>query len=142
MTDADALWTLIGSRSGGALVTLKRDGRPQLSIVGYLFDRATSSAWISTTDDRAKTHNLRRDPRASLYVSTPDLSGYAVGEGTAELGDVASEPGDEATDRLVEHYRALGGEHPDWAEFRAAMVSERRLLVALAFTRVYGWSAA
>lgn len=132
-------WALFGTGLRGVLVTMKRDGRPQLSNVGYLYDPATRTALISVTDDRAKTRNLRRDPRASLHVSTPDLGAYAVGEGVVELGAVALEPHDATVGWLVDHYRALQGEHSDWDEFRVAMVQERRLLLRLPLTRVYGW---
>jgi len=135
----DDLWSMFGSGPRGVLVTLKRDGRPQLSNVGYLYDPDARTALISVTDDRAKTHNLRRDPRASLHVSTPNLGAYAVGEGVAELSPVTADPDDKVADQLVVHYRALQGEHPDWAEFRAAMVTERRLLARLPLTHAYGW---
>ncbi|MFJ4922173.1 PPOX class F420-dependent oxidoreductase [Streptomyces sp. NPDC088725] len=135
-------WTLFGTTPTGVLTTLKRDGRPQLSNVAYLYDPATRVALISVTDDRAKTRNLRRDPRASFYVTTANLDAYAVGEGLAELGAVAEDPQDDATGQLVAHYRALRGEHPDWAAFREAMVGERRLLIRLPLTRAYGWGLA
>jgi PPOX class probable F420-dependent enzyme len=135
-----APWTLFGTGPRGVLVTLKRDGRPQLSNVGYLYDTASRVVLISITDDRAKTRNLRRDPRASFYVTTPDLRAYVVGEGQVELSLVASDADDAIVDQLVDHYRTLRGEHPDWAEFRDAMVRERRLLARLALTRAYGWA--
>lgn len=131
---------MFGKGPRGVLATLKRDGRAQLSNVGYLWQAASRLALISLTDDRAKTRNLRRDPRASFYVTTPNLGAYVVGEGTAELSAVARDPADSVADQLVEHYRALQGEHPDWADFRAAMVGERRLLLRLPLTRVYGWN--
>lgn len=62
-----------------------------------------------------------------------------MAEGTAELGEVAAAPDDEVVEQLVQHYRRTRGEHDDWAEFRAAMVAERRLLVRLPLARVYGW---
>ncbi len=130
---------LFGTGRRGVLVTIKRDGRPQLSNVGYLYDAVSTSVLVSATDDRAKIRNLRRDARASFHVSTPDLGAYGVGEGLAELSPVALAPDDEVVDRLVEHYRALNGEHSDWDDFRAAMVRERRLLIRIAFTHVYGW---
>ena len=139
-TDDQPLWDLLGSTRRAVLATIRGNGRPQLSNVGYLWDAATRTALVSVTDDRAKTRNLRRDPRASLMVTTPDLGAYAVAEATAELGPVATAPGDEAVDGLVAHYRALNGEHPDWDEFRAAMVAEQRLLVTLRVERVYGWA--
>lgn len=136
------MWDLLAHRSRGVLVTQKRDGRPQLSNVGYLYDPAARVALISVTADRAKTRNLRRDSRASLYVTTEDLGAYAVAEGDAELGASTVATDDAAADGLVEHYRALRGEHSDWAQFRAAMVAEHRLLVRLTLSRVYGWTGA
>ncbi len=135
----DDLWSLFGSGPRAVLVTLKRDGRPQLSNVGYLYDPAARVALISVTDGRAKTRNLRRDPRASLHVTTPNLGAYAVGEGVAELSPVTLDPGDAVADQLVAHYRALQGEHPDWEEFRSAMVAERRLLARVPLSHAYGW---
>ena len=135
----DELWELFGSTRRAVLATLMRDGRPQLSNVGYLYDATTRTALISTTAARAKTRNLRRDTRASLHVTTPDLDAYVVGEGDAELGAVATAVDDETVSQLVEHYRALQGEHPDWPEFRAAMVEERRLLLRLRLDHIYGW---
>lgn len=124
----------------GVLVTLKKDGRPQLSNVGHLYDEAADAVIISTTADRAKVRNLQRDLRASYYATTDGLASYAVGEGDAELGPVAADVGDAAVEGLVAHYRAVRGEHPDWDEFRAAMIAEHRLLVTVRFTRVYGWA--
>lgn len=132
-------WARFGTGPRGVLVTLKRDGRPQLSNVGYLYDPACQVVLVSVTDDRAKTRNLRRDRRASFYVTTPDLGAYTVGDGLAELSPVAHEPYDAVVDQLVDHYRALQGEHPDWADFRVAMVRERRLLLRLTLTHAYGW---
>jgi hypothetical protein len=62
-----------------------------------------------------------------------------VGDGVAEVGEVTRAPDDDAAEALVAHYRALRGEHPDWTEFREAMVSEQRLLVRLPLTHAYGW---
>jgi PPOX class probable F420-dependent enzyme len=132
-------WNLFGTTRTAVLTTQKRDGRPQLSNIGYQWDPATRVALISVTDTRAKTRNLRRDPRASLYVTTSDLGAYAVGEGDAELTAVSAAPDDDVVNQLVEYYRALAGEHPDWDEYRQAMVSEGRLLVRLPLTRAYGW---
>lgn len=133
-------WSLFGTGSRGVLVTLKRDGRPQLSNVGYTYDTTSRVVLISVTDDRAKTRNLRRDPRASFHVTTPDLGAYAVGDGLVELGPVARDAHDAVVDQLVDHYRTLQGDHADWADFRAAMVRERRLLARLPLTHAYGWT--
>lgn len=135
-----ALLQLIGAHSLGVLVTLKRDGRAQLSNVTYGWDAGTSVISVSVTDARAKTRNLRRDPRVSLHVSTPDGSAYAVAEGGAQLTAVAAGPQDDAVVALVALYRAVHGEHPDWDEYRAAMVADRRLVVSFTVEHVYGWA--
>jgi PPOX class probable F420-dependent enzyme len=90
----EALRDLLGSRQTGVLATIKRDGRPQLSNVSYTFDPDRSLIRVSITDGRAKTANLRRDPRASFHVSTPDGWAYVVAEATAELSPVAADVGD------------------------------------------------
>jgi PPOX class probable F420-dependent enzyme len=135
---SDELRDLLAQAHHGVLVTLKRDGRPQLSNVGHTFDPGTDLLRISVTADRAKTRNLARDPRASYHVASADFWHWAVGEGTAELTPVASDPSDETVEELVEVYRAVGGEHPDWDDFRATMVRDRRLVVRLRVERVYG----
>jgi PPOX class probable F420-dependent enzyme len=125
------------STNHGVLVTLKKDGRPQLSNIVYaLGDDGTIR--ISITADRAKAKNLAREPRASLYVGREDFWAYVVLEGDAELSDVASSPDDPAVDELIEVYRAAAGEHDDWDEYRAAMVRDQRLVVRLRPTHAYG----
>ncbi|HLL64674.1 MAG TPA: PPOX class F420-dependent oxidoreductase [Micromonosporaceae bacterium] len=129
---------LLSSLHNGVLVTLKRDGRPQLSNVTYLYEKAGAAVRISSTADRAKVHNLRRDGRASFHVTSPDFWSYLVVEGDAEISAVAADPHDATVDELVDVYRAIQGEHPDWAEYRAAMVADRRLVIRVPVTRVYG----
>jgi PPOX class probable F420-dependent enzyme len=124
--------------SRGTLATIKRDGRPQLSNIDYTWDGATRTIRASVTDDRAKVNNLRRDPRASLHVDTDDGWSYAVAEGIAELTPVATTPGDATVEELIDVYRAIRGEHPDWDDYRAAMVRDRRLVLRLPVDRVYG----
>jgi PPOX class probable F420-dependent enzyme len=133
-----ALLGLFAELRGGSLITLKRDGRPQASVVIHAWDAASHSIRVSLTDDRAKTRNLRRDPRASYHVVAPDLRAWAVGEGFAELTPPAEDPDDATVTALVELYRTLAGEHPDWSEYRSAMVADRRVLLTLAFEHVYG----
>lgn len=125
---------------GGTLITIKRDGRPQSSVVTHAFDPATHTLRVSVTEGRAKTRNLRRDPRLSYQVTRPDLSAYAVGEGTAVLTPTAADPHDATVDALVALYRDVAGEHPDWAEFRTAMVDDRRVLLTATFDHAYGWA--
>ena len=133
-----ALTDLIAGRWLGVLATIKRDGRPQLSNVVYSFDRDQGLIRVSVTDGRAKTANLRRDPRASFQVSSDEGWAYAVAEVRAELTSVAERPDDPTVTELVELYRAVQGEHPDWDEFRRAMVADRRLVLRLHVERIYG----
>ena len=129
---------LLTDRHQGVLVTLKRDGRPQLSNVAFAYDPDDQVIRVSVTDDRAKVRNLRRDPRASFYIGTPDFRSYLVAEGDAKLSPVAQAPDDDTVEELIRVYRAVVGEHPDWADFRAAMVRDRRLVVRLHVNRSYG----
>ena len=138
--DLDRALALAAEQRLGVLTTLKRDGRPQLSNITYAVGD-DGLVRISVTDGRAKTKNLRRDPRASLYVGRSDGWAYLVLEGTASLSDVATAPDDAVVEELVALYRQVQGEHPDWDEYRAAMVKDRRLVVRLHPERAYGmWS--
>jgi PPOX class probable F420-dependent enzyme len=138
---ASPLLDLLEEQRNGVLVTLKKDGRPQLSNVTFVYDASTRYIRVSATDSRAKTRNLRRDPRASFYVTTPDLGAYLVAEGDAELTPVAADPHDATVDELVEIYRAIAGDHPNWEEYRAAMVADGRLVIRLRADRAYGWGS-
>ena len=134
----DKLLALIGGNSLGVLATLKRDGRPQLSNVTYHFDARTLTISVSITEPRAKTRNLRRDPRAAIHVSSDDGWAYAVAEGDAVLSAPAADPGDDTVTGLIDLYRNISGEHPDWDDYRRAMVDERRVLMRLPISHVYG----
>jgi PPOX class probable F420-dependent enzyme len=108
------------------LATWRRDGRPQLSPVSVGID-AAGRAIVSTRETAYKTRNLRRDPRASLCVFDDGFFGPWVQiDGTAE---VVSLP--DAMELLVDYYRRVAGEHPDWADYRRAMERERRVLVRI-----------
>ena len=135
--DTAALRSLVGSKHQGVLVTLKKDGRPQLSNIAYTVGD-DDVIRISVTDGRAKTANLRRDARASLHVTRDDFYAYAVVEGTATLLPVATDPHDATADALVEYYRQVAGEHDDWEEYRQAMVDDGRLIIELPIERIYG----
>ena len=123
--------------SKGVLITLKADGRPQSSNITYAVD-ADGVIGISITAGRAKAKNLARDARASVHINRDDFWAYAVLEGDAELLPVATDPHDATVDALVELYRSVAGEHPDWDEYRAAMVSDERLMIRLRPTHAYG----
>src|SRR3954471_24721810 len=125
----ESLLDRIGTHGLGVLVTIKRDGRPQLSNVTYVYDGETIR--VSLTDDRAKTKNLRRDPRVSLYVNGPNGRSYVVVEGNAQLTPVAADEHDDTVEQLVAYYREASGEHPDWDEYRRVMVADKRLVLTM-----------
>ena len=125
------------NRKQGTLATIRANGRPQLSNIMFVPGEGGSIV-ISVTDTRAKTANLRRDPRASLYVVGDTFYEWVVIEATAELSPVAADPHDATVDALVAYYKAGSGEHPDWEEYRAAMVTDHRLVLTLHPERAYG----
>ncbi len=140
--DVERLRALLLSRRPGVLVTIGGDGRPQLSNVDYTFSPEDGVVRISTTADRVKVRNIRRDARVSLYATTSDGGAWAVADGTAELSPVATSTDDPTVEQLIEVYRAIQGEHPDWQDYRAAMVADRRLVIHIAVSRLYGWMPA
>ena len=119
------------------LTTLRKDGKPQLSNVLHAVGD-DGVIRVSTTADRAKYLNLRRDPWAALKVDGESFWSYAVIEAQASLSAVAAEAHDAAVDELVELFRSISGEHSDWDDYRAAMVAEQRVVVRLTPTRAYG----
>jgi PPOX class probable F420-dependent enzyme len=119
------------------LVTIRSDGRPQLSNVLHTVD-ADGVVRVSITTDRAKYKNLRRTPWAALHINGPTFWGYAVLEGDVTLSEPATAPDDSTVDELVELYRAISGEHDDWDDYRSAQVSQHRVVVRLTPTRAYG----
>ena len=152
MIDLERARAFLASSHQGILATLKRDGRPQLSNVLYALDDE-GRLLISVTQDRAKTHNLRRDPRASLHVAGSSFWEYVVVEGTCRFieGEGVLEalrdyyrrvrgehPDWDEYDRAMVADRRLQGEHSDWEEYDRAMVAERRLLLSLSLERAYG----
>lgn len=132
------LHALIADSRIGILATIKSDGRPQLSPVTPYYDRAAGIIYVSMTEGRAKTINLRRDPRAALEVTSADGWSWATAEGTATLTGPGTDPNGPEVEALVDYYRAAAGEHPDWNEYREVMVSDRRVLMALSVEHVYG----
>ncbi len=132
MIDLERARQFLKVRHDGILVTIKRDGRPQLSNILYFLDE-DGRLKISVTQTRVKTRNLRRDPRASLHVQGRDRYEYLVAEGTALLIE-----GDALAEALRHYYRKVRGEHPDWADYDTAMVREQRLLLSISVERAYG----
>lgn len=134
--DIDTAVAFAAGNSRSILVTLRGNGRPQSSNV--LHTVVDGRPTVSVTADRAKVRNVARDPRVSLHVLGPDFWSYVVIEGTASLSPVAQAADDDTVGRLVAYYRALQGEHPNWAEYRQAMVADRRLLLTITAEHAYG----
>ncbi|MET0993840.1 MAG: PPOX class F420-dependent oxidoreductase, partial [Mycobacterium sp.] len=110
------LLAFIRPRHHGIFVTTRRDGTPQLSPVSMGVD-AAGRIVVSTYPERAKVRNVRRDTKAAVCVLSDNFGGEWVQVyGTAEVVDLP-----DAVEALVEYYRSISGEHPDWDEYRDAM---------------------
>lgn len=121
----------------GVLITIRADGRPQSSDIVYDVDDGVFM--ISVTAGRAKTANLRRDRRAVLHISDEKAWSYASLDGTVELLPVTTSPSDATSDALVAYYeRVTGGPHPDWDEYRQAMIDEGRMVARFTPTSATG----
>jgi PPOX class probable F420-dependent enzyme len=130
--DRDALLDFLRPRHRGILVTTRSDGRPQLSPVAFGVD-TEGRIVVSTYPQRAKVRNLRRDPRASVCVLSDDWNdAWAQVDGTAEVLDLP-----DSVEPLVDYFRAISGEHPDWDEYREAMRKQGKSLVRITIER---WS--
>jgi PPOX class probable F420-dependent enzyme len=128
--DPDLARAFVSKHHRGVLATSRADGRPQLSPVTCALD-SSGRVVISTRETAVKTRNLRRNPVASLCVFTDGFFGDWVQiEGTAEIISLP-----DALELLVEYYRSVAGEHPDWDDYRAAMRRDRRVLVRIDITR-------
>ncbi|MFN0283562.1 MAG: PPOX class F420-dependent oxidoreductase [Kineosporiaceae bacterium] len=130
--DLDGLLDFVRPRHHGVLLTRRSDGSPQASPVTMGVD-PRGRIVVSTYPDRAKAVNVRRDPRAGVVVLSDDFGGAWVQvDGTAEIVDMP-----DAVEPLVEYFRCISGEHPDWDEYRAAMVRQGKSLIRVTPTR---WS--
>ena len=139
MTGTDPrMLAFVADNKWGVLAAIKRDGRPHLSNVGYAYDPQQQLFRVSVTDGRVKTRLLEADPRVTLHVASKDFWTWVAIEGTAELTPVAADPHDATVEELVTYYRGVNGEHPDWDEYRTAMVADRRLVVRFTPEHVYG----
>ena len=126
--DLDQLLEFVRPRHKITLMTQRRDGRPQISPVTGGVD-AEGRIVISTYPQRAKATNLRRDPRATVLVHSDEWNGpYVQVDGTAEVLDM---PSPETEDALVEYFRCISGEHPDWEEYRQAMRTQGKSLIRI-----------
>jgi len=117
-------------RHHGVLLTRRRDDWPQSSLVSMGMDDAGRIV-VSSYPERAKVHNLRRDPRASMVVQSDDWNGEWVQvDGTAEVLELP-----DALDGLCDYFRVISGEHPDWDEYRDAMTTQGKCLIRLTIER-------
>ncbi len=135
--DLDDAFAFVGRHRQGVLVTMRRNGRPQLSNIMYA-PGSGHSVRISVTEERAKTKNMRRDPRVSLHVTRADFFAYVVLDGEVSVSPVARAVDDPVVDELVDLYRLLQGEHPDWDEYRESMVSQGRVVATVSAAYAYG----
>ena len=130
--DRDQLLDFVRTRHHLVLVTTRSDGRPQVSPVTGGVD-AEGRIVISTYPDRAKAVNLRRDPAATVLVLSEEWDdAWVQVDGTAEVLDM---PSAEAEDGLVEYFRCISGEHPDWEEYRQAMRRQGKSLLRITIDR-------
>jgi PPOX class probable F420-dependent enzyme len=128
--DRAGLLEFLRERHHGIVMTTRADGRPQASPVSCGVD-GEGRIVVSTYPDRAKANNARRDPRVSVLVLSDDWNeAWVQVDGTAEVLDLP-----EALEPLVDYYRCIAGEHPDWDEYRAAMVEQGKSLLRVTIDR-------
>jgi PPOX class probable F420-dependent enzyme len=128
--DLDEARKFLREHHRAVLATYREDGSPQLSPIMTDVD-PEGMAVISTRETAMKTHNIRRDRRVSLCVISDEFFGRWIQvDGVATIVSLP-----EAMDGLVDYYRRVAGEHPDWDEYRAAMEKERRVLVRISLER-------
>ena len=126
LVDRDALLDFVRPRNHWVMTTMRRDGRPQISpVTGGV--GPDGRLLVATYPSRDKVHNLRRDPRATICVLSDHFGGAWVQvDGAATVSDVP-----EALDGLVDYFRSVSGEHPDWDDYRAAMLRQGKCLIAI-----------
>lgn len=128
--DRTELDEFVRPRHHGVLMTRRRDGWPQSSLVTMGLDDE-ERILVSSYPERAKVHNLRRDPRASIVVMSDEFNGEWVQiDGTAEVVDLP-----DALDGLCDYFRVISGEHSDWDEYRDAMTAQGKCLIRLTIDR-------
>lgn len=128
--DRDAMLDFVRPRHHGVLITRRRDGGVQSSPVTMGVDRQGRIV-VSTYPERAKTTNARRDPAVSVLVLSDDFgAAWLQVDGTAEVLDLPA-----AMDALVDYYRCIAGEHPDWDSYRTAMTDQGKALIRVTPTR-------
>ena len=129
--DREQLLEFLRPRHHAILMTTRRDGRPQSSPNSCGVD-TEGRIVISTYPERAKVANIRRDPRVSVCVLSDEWNGpWVQVDGTAEVIDLP-----ESVEPLVEYFRVISGEHPDWDEYRQAMREQGKSLIRIT---IDGW---
>ena len=132
----DNIRDFISNNDKAVLSTFRRSGAAQLSIV--VVGNFGDGAAFTTTEDRAKLWNLRRDPRCSLLVSQDSWWGFVVLEGSARIMSADNTDPEELREAFREVYRSISGEHPDWDEYDRAMVEDKRAVIVVVPERIYG----
>ena len=128
--DREALLAFLAERHHAIVMTTRADGRPQASPVSCGVD-TEGRIVVSTYPERAKVRNLRRDPRCSVLVLSDEWNdAWVQVDGVGEVLDLP-----EALEPLVEYYRCIAGEHPDWGEYRSAMLAQRKSLLRITIER-------
>jgi len=127
--DVEEARSFLREHHRGMLATMRADGRPQMSIVSVSLDAEGRPA-ISTREGAFKVRNIRKDARVSLCVLSEDFSSWIQIDGVAS---VLSLP--EAMEPLVDAYRSIAGEHPDWDDYRRAMQEQQRVVVRIDIER-------
>ncbi|MFE7313633.1 PPOX class F420-dependent oxidoreductase [Streptomyces sp. NPDC057555] len=133
----EALSDLLGKQQFGTLATTKRSGHPHLTTMLYSWDAEARMVRFSTTADRIKVVHLRRDPRAALHVQGGDVWSFAVAEGEAEVSEVTTSPGDEVGRELLAMV-PQAAKPEDEGAFLEQLVAERRVVIRLTVSRLYG----
>jgi PPOX class probable F420-dependent enzyme len=129
--DLDAARAFLRANHRAVMVTMRRDGTPQMSPITVSID-SDGDAVVSSRETAMKVRNLRRDPRAWICVVPDAFYGvpFVQVEGNVTIVDLP-----DAMEGLIDYYRGISGEHPDWDDYRAAMEKERRVLIRLELTR-------
>jgi PPOX class probable F420-dependent enzyme len=128
--DVAAAQDFVRTNHNGVMATFRRDGRPALTPVTVALD-TDGRVVVSTRETAMKVKHLRRDPRVAITVLNDRFYGdFVQVEGTAEIVTLP-----DAMELLVDYYRSVSGEHPDWDDYRAAMVRDQRVIVRFAIER-------
>ncbi|WP_395364697.1 PPOX class F420-dependent oxidoreductase [Streptomyces sp. YH02] len=133
----DELSALLSTQQFGTLATNKSSGHPHLTTMLYSWDPEARVVRFSTTADRVKAKQLRRDPRAAVHVPGGDVWSFAVAEGEAEVSETTTTPGD-ATGRELLAMIPQAAKPEDENAFLEQLVAERRVVIRLKVTRLYG----